>query len=215
MPLEYSIASNAEQLEKFGYLYIPELVSRNECAELIEGLPALPGAGTRRLLEQPRYQDLAKSLRSSPSLQFALDGLIAVQAILFHKTADINWYLRIHSDSIFPIRGQGNWRSAGIKEELPYVRVPRDQVAGFVAVRVCLDDAAEGDLFVEPGTHWPYNKMMGDRVIVPASLGSVLVLNPSLRHASNRFLESQARRVIHFVFAPPTLPDSYTWCHAV
>ena len=213
--MDHPIAENSEQLERFGYLYIPELVSRSECAELIEGLPALPGAGTRRLLEQPRYQNLARSLRLSPLLQFALDGLIAVQAILFHKTADSNWFLRSHSDAIFPIRGEGNWRSAGVKEGLPYVRVPRNQVTRFVAVRVCLDDAAEGDLFVEPGTHWPHDKMIGEPVIVPASLGSVLVLNPSLRHGSNRLLESQARRVIHFVFAPPTLPDTYSWCHAI
>ena len=196
-------------------MVVPNLLPSSVCANLIEGLPQLEGSGTRELLEQQRYQQLSAALRSDPSLLFALEGLAAVQAILFNKTADHNWSLQMHSDSVFPIEGEGSWQSAGDKEGLPYVRVPREEVSRFVAVRVCLDDVGEGDLTLEPGSHWPNSsaKATPTNVVVPQ--GGVLVLNPTLRHGSSKLDASPARRVVHIVYAPPSLPDSYSWVSAI
>ena len=209
------ISSAAQQLQQQGYVVVPDLMPSSVCADLIDDLPVSVGSGTRVLLEEPRYQRLSRSLRSDPSLQFVLRELVAVQAILFNKTSDHNWSLQMHNDSVFPIDGEGAWQSAGVKEGLPYVRVPREQTSHFVAVRLCLDDATEGDLVVEPGSHWPNQETERASVVVPVTQGGALVLNPSIRHGSSKLEVSSARRVIHIVYAPPTLPDNYSWCQAI
>ena len=204
-----------QQFERQGYVVVPDVLSISLRTELMRGLPASVGSGTRRLLEQPRYQQLARSVRSAPSLNFALEGLVCVQAILFQKTTEHNWSLQMHTDSVFPIKGEGTWASAGDKEGCPFVQVPREVTSRFVAVRLCLDDACEGDLKVEPGSHWPNPQTVGNSVVVTVPRGGALVLNPSIRHGSSKLETSTSRRVIHLVYAPPTLPESYSWVRAV
>ena len=196
-------------------MVVPDLVPSSVCVDLIDELPLSAGSGTRALLDESRYQELARTLRSHLSLQFALDNLVAVQAIFFNKTSENNWSLQMHSDTVFPIKGEGTWQAAGVKEGLPYVHVPREDASRFVAVRLSLDSAAEGDLSVEPGSHWPNPEAERASVVVPVSQGAALVLNPSIRHGSSKLQASSARRVVHIVYAPRTLPDSYSWCQAI
>ena len=54
---------------------------------------------------------------------------------------------------VMPMSSQGNWQGVGMKEGLPYVRVPSAVLDSMVAVRLHLDGAPEGDLNVVPGSH--------------------------------------------------------------
>lgn len=85
-----------------------------------------------------------------------------------------------------------------------------------VAVRLSLDDALEGDLLVVPGSHRNDDPPMRDEAIsVPVQRGGVLVMRPSLVHGSTKLEECPSRRVLHFLYASPKVPDSYHWSHAV
>jgi hypothetical protein len=46
---------------------------------------------------------------------------------------------------------------------------------------------------------------------VSVSRGGVMVMRPLLLHASSKAISDRPRRVLHFVFGPPTLPDGVTW----
>ena len=99
----------------------------------------MDGPGTRGLLGIDIFRRSCRVLRAHPNLHFVLNGLVAIQGILFHKAQSYNWSLQMHADSVFPARGEGPWTSAGYKEGLPYVHVPRERVAQFVSVRISLD----------------------------------------------------------------------------
>jgi hypothetical protein len=45
--------------------------------------------------------------------------------------------------------------------------------------------------------------------------GDVLVMRPLLLHASSKASGFGMRRVLHFLFGPPTLPNGLRWPHAV
>jgi Phytanoyl-CoA dioxygenase (PhyH) len=142
--------------------------------------------------------------------------LVAVQCILFAKTREVNWSIGLHRDEIMPISGRGDWPSAGMKEGLPYVRVPSAIARSMVAVRVQLDGAPEGDLVLVRGSHVdnaPWDRTLA--LSIPVPKGSALVMRPTLLHGSSKLRSSDSRRVLHFVFAQAScLPRTYRWCHA-
>ena len=103
---------------------------------------------------------------------------------------------------------------------------PDSQNTGVVAVRVHLDDCGplNGPLRVVPGSH-RFGRLADDEVQpVRARLGEVtcivpqggaLVMRPLLLHASSKVTTPGFRRVLHFLFGPPSLPFGLIWHHSV
>ena len=51
--------------------------------------------------------------------------------------------------------------------------------------------------------------------VVPVGWGGVLVMRPLILHASSKATSLSQRRVLHFVFGPPSLPLGLEWRWAV
>ncbi len=98
-----------------------------------------------------------------------------------------------------------------MKEGVQFVQPPRKVLESIVAVRVHLENNSveNGPLQVVPGSHHD-GVESGDRVICEVPEGGVLVMRPLLLHASSKF-RSGTRRVMHFLFGPPNLPDQAEW----
>ncbi len=202
-------------LEVDGFEVIPGVVGEDVCSDLVSKLPAAD-VGTRILLEEPKFVAIARFLRDTSCLRSRLNGLVAVQAILFRKTRQNNWSLQRHRDTVLPIGGTGPWKPAGIKEGLMYQHAPSDVLGGSVAVRLSLDEVPEGDINVVPGSHilnHPSEEVEPEPVVVPR--GGALLMRPTTIHGSAKLVASRARRVLHFLFGPPELPFNYRWHHAL
>lgn len=202
--------------ERDGYFVVPHVLSPLQCELVASRLPLTASAGTRNLLDHEEFRLLASQLRNTTSLSGLLSLYVTVQCILFIKTLEHNWWVGLHRDEVMPMSGQGNWQGAGMKEGLPYVRVPSAVLSSMIVVRLHLDGAPEGDLNVVPGSHTSDVRPNRDLAFsMPVPKGGALVMRPTLLHASNRLRSSSSRRVLHFVFAPAScLPQPYRWCHA-
>ena len=209
------MTGHRQRLEKDGYTVVADVVSSSACTELVDALTDSGGVGSRTLLQRPRFRRLAASLRNHDDLESMLAAKVAVQCTLFHKTSAKNWGIRLHRDRVVPARGGGRWRSSGMKEQMAFVRPPPVFMRRLLAVRVSLDDAAEGDLEVLAGSHRDDRPLhRADAVPIPVPRGGALVMSPLLAHCSSRLRLRPARRVLHFLFAPSALPYSYQWYHS-
>jgi hypothetical protein len=218
--------SDSEPVTEFeadGYWVIPDVVSENQCgvlARLIEGL-GNQGAGLRGLLSLPWCIPLAASLRQHAVIARLLpDDPVAIQCTLFDKSPERNWLVAMHQDLSIPVRARvaslecSGWSE---KEGQLYVQPSVDVLEKIVAVRVHIDHCSEssGALRVVPGSHrrgrLDASSSVGLRnergeLPVAVSQGGALVMRPLLLHASSKSIASKHRRVLHFVFAPRTLP---------
>lgn len=198
--------------DRSGYTIVEQIVSEAECEDLIAALPPIEKSGSRLLLSQPLFRQVASGLRSHKRLAKYFGELVAVQCIHFRKSAEHNWAVTLHRDSILPVAGEGKWLSAGIKEGLSAARPSREFMDRCVAVRVHLDGAPVEDISVIPGSHLDDHKHdRGKAVPISVSRGGALVLRPTLAHASSKLRDQRERRVLHYVFAPKELPYGYSW----
>lgn len=207
---------STKQFDQSGFDVIENVVDDDCLGKLAECVPSVDSVGSRLLLRQSEFQNLARKLREATQLALFLENTVAIQCIYFRKDRDKNWALKLHRDIVFPIDGAGPWPTAGSKEGMHFHRPSKALVDKLIAVRLHLDDAREGDLLIVPGSH--SNEICSDRsdaksVSVPK--GGVLVMSPSVLHGSTRLIDAVSRRVLHFVFAPEKLPYSYRWYHAI
>lgn len=175
-------------------------------------------------------------MRRAPRACAAIRGLspaclpadyIAVQCTYFEKSATCNWLVPMHQDLSVPARvrpGESTWRGWSLKEGRWQVQPPAALLAQWVALRVHIDDRglADGPLRLIPGTHRPgvvgaarsaeLRRRHGE-VTCAMPRGSVLALRPLLLHASSKSTASSRsrRRVLHFLFGPPALPEGLQW----
>lgn len=199
-------------LAQHGYQVVDEVLAPGACSQLIDALPEVRGSGSRTLLAQDAFRALAALMRQTPELTGLLSDLVAIQCTLFQKTAGHNWSVRLHRDAVVAVDGDGPWPEAGVKEGLRCARPPRALLDACVAVRLHLDGAPEGDLCVVPGSHAsdePAPREDATPVTVPR--GGALVLRPTLLHASLKLQDATHRRVLHYLFAPPSPPPPYRW----
>ena len=199
-----------------GFFTVEHLVTDHRCAKLIKALPLISSSGSRTLLTEPRFRVLAQEIRNHHSLINLLKDLVAIQCTLFHKTEGRNWSVRLHRDTVIPVRGDGPWKSAGIKEAMHTAKPPREFLDSCVAVRLHLDGAVDEDISVVPGSHLDASlHSRAEAVPIPVPKGGALVMRPTLAHASSRLTTSTSRRVLHYLFASPVLPEQYDWYYAV
>ena len=215
-----------------GFALVAGLLDADVCEAVLAQMGPLPEgtAGTRCLLSQPWCASLAGRLRQ----HHALAGLIpsdavAVQCTAFEKSASRNWLVPVHQDLSIPVAervahpGLVGWSE---KEGELFVQPPTEVLEQLVAVRVHLDACApqDGPLRVVPGTHLRGRiepeaavaaRDAGTVVDCCAARGDAWVLRPLLLHASSRATGTSRRRVLHFVFGPPSLPHGLRWHRAL
>ena len=195
-----------------GFTVVADIVSTNRCQELVAKLPSIDTSGSRTLLSDPCFAELSVRCREHAGLQTLLQNLVAVQCTFFRKSQDHNWSIRLHRDTLIPVKGNGQWPRAGIKEGLQFVRPDRPFLDRCVAVRISLDDVPEGDLIVVPNSHLgAANCDRNPTLTVRVPQGGALIMRPTLLHASAKLQCSQDRRVLHYLFAPKELPAGYQW----
>lgn len=210
-----------------GFVLLPAVLTPAACtaaaAEIALSDPAR--GGTRCLLPQPWCATLVASLRAHPALAALLGATVAVQCTYFEKSAERNWLVPIHQDLSIPVAARVDaveLRGWSEKEGSLFVQAPRTVLEQMVAVRLHLDACAEDDgpLRVVPGSHLAglmdnagaiAARQARGEVSCTAKAGDVLVIRPLLLHASSKGSGNSKRRVLHFVFGPPSLPHGLQW----
>ncbi len=188
------------------------------------------GAGSRRLLELTEVAQLAQTLRQDPRIAslLALDS-VAVQCTYFNKSAEMNWGVAVHQDTVVPMHVAANaagFRNLTYKEGIAHAQPPREVLEAMLAVRVHLDenDATNGPLRVVPGSH--RNGIVSDthcRLVASkteeeqclVARGGALLMRPLLLHASSKLTGTKPRRVLHLVYAPRQLAVDARWHYQV
>ncbi|HEX7866739.1 MAG TPA: phytanoyl-CoA dioxygenase family protein [Variovorax sp.] len=214
-------------LEQTGHALLPALLPPDLLDAAVQSLDLWLGqaAGSRNLLAHPPCSEMAVHLKARLLGMGLLDeSSVAVQCILFDKTADRNWLVALHQDTSIPASGVGMPTVA--KEGEPYVQPPLDVLQSLLAVRVHLDDCGvdAGPLRVVPGSHRA-GRLDGDEAqalraahgetICTAARGDALLMRPLLLHASSRARSPARRRVLHFLFGPGRLPYGLVWNRTV
>lgn len=220
-----------ERFDADGFAVIPQVLSIQECdtiASLTGGL-ADDGAGTRCLLPQAWCSALSRRLRRHPAVAALVPTVhVAVQCTYFEKSVHRNWLVPLHQDLSIPVAARvdhPDLRGWSDKEGSLFVQPPIDLLAQLVALRVHLDPCGEDDgpLQFVPGSHRSgrlipqeaqARRRAGPLVSCAMDRGGVLAMRPLALHASSKASGNSRRRVLHFVFGPPTLPHGLDWLHA-
>lgn len=216
-------------LEDAGFSFIAKVVPPAEREHLIVSLGLANGAGRRGVLNVPAVGQLASSTRLVGLVRSHLPSEpIAVRAIYFDKSPDVNWLVAWHQDLTLAVRrrvevpGFGRWST---KNGVPHVQPPIELLEKMLTVRLHLDDCDEenGALRVIPGTHRLGRLYVGriqelrrqhPEFVCRHCAGDALFMRPLLLHASGRSQSRRHRRVLHIEFAGFTLPPPLEWCTA-
>jgi len=217
-----------EALTEKGYLILPSVLETDECDKLVKYIAPLQGqvAGTRNLLVNPWCKLLAARLsRNLQMVSLLPPNHRAVQCTYFEKSPDRNWRVAFHQDLSIPVKqrvpheGCTGWSE---KEGVIYTQPPVDVLQQLIGVRLHLDECGSdhGPLRVIPSSHVSgrinidsigtlVETERSDECLVEK--GGVLVLRPLLLHASSKAKVPSFRRVLHFLFGPPTLEYGLAW----
>jgi ectoine hydroxylase-related dioxygenase (phytanoyl-CoA dioxygenase family) len=218
----------ALELDRDGAAIVPGVLSSNECGAVTQALQTLPrsGAGSRSLLTQPGCIALARRLHDALAAHLPRDH-VAVQCTYFEKSTALNWLVTLHQDLSIPVSTRTDapgWSGWSEKEGQLFAQPPVGVLEQSIAVRLHLDvcGSDDGPLRVVPGSH-RFGRLGDDEairlradageVVCTAEPGDALLLRPLLLHASSKATGRSPRRVLHFVFGPPTLPDGLAWAH--
>jgi ectoine hydroxylase-related dioxygenase (phytanoyl-CoA dioxygenase family) len=213
-------------------VHVPGLLSAAECVSVSRRIAhgSSGAVGSRVLLSQPWCRTLARQVRAHPAVSALLPAsYVATQCTYFEKSLERNWLVPWHQDLSIPVAGRVDdpeLRGWSEKEGSLHVQAPVAVLERLVAVRVHIDacGAADGPLRVVPGSHLqgPIDAPSAARVAgieqplaCIAEAGGAWVMRPLLLHASSKSTGSSLRRVLHFLFGPPTLPLGLRWRHEV
>jgi Phytanoyl-CoA dioxygenase (PhyH) len=217
-----------EKLVDFGYEIIPYVLAEPECRLLAEQVRScgVARAGARNLLMHQWCRELALRLKRHFGIERRLPpDAVAVQCTLFDKSEERNWRVTLHQDLSVPVRERVDseaCRGWSHKDGMIFVQPPMSVLEGLLAARLHLDDCAEGNgaLRVVPGSH-RYGRlsvkgieafrMSHGEVVCTVPRGGVMLMRPLLLHASSKAIEPGPRRVLHFVFGRPALPEGLRW----
>jgi len=148
-----------------------------------------------------------------------------VRAVLFDKTAGVNWALALHQDRTICVKqrkeveGFGPWT---IKQGMQHVAPPFELLSRMVTLRIHLDDvpATNAPLLIAPGSH-KYGRVSVDAIdaIVRgygtytclADAGDVWAYSTPILHASEAATRPARRRVLQLDFAAEQLPGGLEW----
>lgn len=219
------------ELDREGFLITSALVDEELLTDVERELSTpFSGAGSRNLLDQPWCSDLARTLKRQPILRRYLPSdAIACQCTLFEKSLERNWLVSLHQDLSIAVRASvdhPDWTGWSSKEGICYVQPPESVLRGILAVRLHIDECGpdDGALLVVPGSHRHGRlgrtqalrlRETSGSVACPVPRGGALLMRPLSLHASSRASGNSRRRVLHFLFAPATLPNGMHWHWAI
>jgi hypothetical protein len=220
--------SATQLFETAGYAVIPDIISDHQVQHISTLIAGVADAthGTRKLLDIPWCSELAGRLRAEPKLRPLLPANAqVVQCTLFVKSFEKNWLVSLHQDLSIPVAERVDtphctgWSK---KEGDLFVQPPVAVLEDIVAIRLHLDDCdgGNGALRVVSGSHrsgrltssaaMEERNRCGERAVAVAR-GGVMVMRPLLLHASSKAINDAPRRVLHFIFGPPNLPEGLRW----
>lgn len=224
-----SAPTDSQFLVDNGYELFAQIVPPALVVAARETLFDRDGPGTRALLDEPAARDIARHARERLVAAGRLPAsAVAIQAIVFDKTATTNWKVTWHQDLMFPFAqavSAAGYERPSRKAAVDYARPPREVLEALLAVRVHLDrcDESNGPLRVSPGTHRfgilrgaefaAHIAEHGERVCLAAE-GDALLLKPLVLHASSPATSPTHRRVLHLVYHSGT-PIAERWHRAV
>ena len=153
------------------------------------------------------------------------DSARPVRAILFNKTANVNWSLGWHQDRTICVKekrdvaGFGPWT---VKGRMNHVEPPFGLIARMVTLRVHLDDVGTDNapLLIAPGSHKLGRVTEGQIDVVVrrcgtraclAAAGDVWLYATPILHASKAAKVPTARRVLQIDYAAEELPKPLEW----
>ncbi len=223
---------STHRFENDGFAVTPPLLSAAACMDIESAVTDIQdkGIGMRHLLDYSWCKELARKIREHPLVEeLLLAGSVAVQCTYFEKSKEQNWLVPIHQDLSIPVQekvSHAELTGWSEKEGSVFVQPPDSILQQMVAVRLHIDDCGpeDGPLKVVPGSHKAgrlSNEMAlnerdskGEQVC-PVAKGAALLMRPLLLHASSKATGQSKRRVLHFVYGPPTLPYGLRWQYAV
>jgi len=217
-----SVRHPGPQFHRDGFVVVADVLTAADCETLASHvcLSRRHSAGARNLLTLPWCRALADTLARHVMLAKVIPQThVAVQCTYFEKSVDRNWLVPWHRDESIPVASRVDHAALqgwSVKEGQLHVIAPPELLRQLVAVRIHLDDclADDGPLRVAPGSHrHEEGAPASDPVACVARRGDVLALTPMLLHASSKATGSSARRVLHFVYGPPSLPMGLQWPH--
>jgi ectoine hydroxylase-related dioxygenase (phytanoyl-CoA dioxygenase family) len=185
--------------------------------------------GTRDMLQSTWCHALAAELQNHSQIAPLLDeDAVPIQCTYFEKSSAQNWLVPIHQDLSIPVKARfehpqlSGW---SIKDGQVFVQPPVEVLERLLALRLHIDDCGENDgaLRVVPGSHLHARlnttatqqlKSISGEVACAVPAGAALLMRPLLLHASSKSTGTSRRRVLHFLFAPKTLPFGLEWAVA-
>lgn len=221
------VQADALDFQRDGARLFPAVLSPAEVAQLIDvfgeepvqaGLRLTGIAGLLPFLENP-----------GPVAAVAADVLgptaRPVRAVLFDKTATVNWSLGWHQDRTIvvierrEVAGFGPW---SMKSGLQHVEPPFAILEKMVTLRVHLDPVGPDNaaLLIVPGSHRIGRIPQGDIEATAARMGSFTCLAEAgdvwlyatpILHASDAARAPARRRVLQVDYAAEDLPGGLAW----
>ncbi len=208
-------------LSEQGYTIIPNVLSHEECTDLLEKLAkwtvGRSRAGIRHLMRYPAVSLFARDNRLQTLATAALaETANPYRATLFEKSQESNWLVVWHQDTALPLEKRffsSEWGPWSKKSGVIYAHAPAWALDRIVTLRIQLDSSAQDDgpLRIIPGSHRKGVLSDSDihlitrhessvECLVPQ--GGVLVMKPLIIHASSKSNGSTPRRVLHIEYAP-------------
>ncbi len=216
-------------LELQGWTVVPTRIDSGVLCKLRDEM--LPGgtAGTRCLLDHLLVKETVVRLREELAESGYLpSSAVAIQAVAFDKTPEINWKVAWHQDLMFPFAAPV--RTPGFtlpckKDGIDYARPPRKVLEDMFTVRLHLDDCDEtnGPLRACTGSH-RHGILDSGSILLRvkehpqatclAKTGDALLLKPLIVHASSQAVMPRHRRVLHVVYHSGTVLTE-SWHRAI
>jgi hypothetical protein len=198
-------------LSTAGFARIDSVVPPAFIEGVFAGFALVPGrSGRRDVLDHPAVQEVINShlLQTLPS------GFFPIGATLFWKHPERNWRVTWHQDTSVP--AQDPALKTHLKNGIPHIQPGADVLSELVAARVHFDPSGPetGGLSVVPASHLlgviaeaQIEEVVKARgVVTPdCGAGSVFLMKPLLLHSSASSRKPTHRRVLHVVFAAPSL----------
>lgn len=235
--VQFNYSGVKQGIEEDGFSVLRNVFSKQEVERLIEsvskiereeGVRSRGGVyAIRNLLHlSPVIRELAHSTRVRSIVEEILqDGILAVRATLFDKTAGANWLVPWHQDLTvcvderLDVPGYGPWT---MKAGVWNVQPPASILERMLSLRIHLDDCEEsnGALRVLAGTHRvgrlnaagiAEQRRTAAAVSCVVGAGGVVLMRPLLIHASSAASKATHRRVIHVDYASCSLDGGLRW----
>ena len=217
------MASSILDLEKDGAQRHPRAVHAGDLALVEEQIGAL--AAHRPGVRAPAAVLSGLETMTAIAADAIGNGARPVRAVLFDKSAGVNWNLGWHQDRTIAVRarrevaGFGPWST---KAGLQHVEPPFAIIESMVTARLHLDpvDADNAPLRIAPGSHRlgrvPVDQIgakvaeLGEGECL-ADRGDVWLYATPILHASSPAVKPRRRRVLQIDFSAQNLPGGLEW----